>query len=99
MIRDSKIILVFIRFGSRSPLFPECAVPYSYMLAFVTTREKRYDDNMEAMLECVRISHSNTWSKDPMMQLKVTALISPELCVRQMNVPNKRTNVLKSFWT
>lgn len=56
------------------------------MLAFVTTREKRYDDNMEAMLECVRISHSNTWSKDPMMQLKVTALLSPELCVRQINV-------------
>lgn len=57
------------------------------MLAFVTTREKRYDDNMEAMLECVRISHSNTWSKDPMMQLKVTALLSPELCVRPLSVP------------
>lgn len=52
------------------------------MLLFDTTREKRYDDNMEAMLECVRISHSNVWSKDPMMQLKVTALLSPELCVR-----------------
>lgn len=52
------------------------------MLLFDTTREKRYDDNMEAMLECVRISHSNAWSKDPMMQLKVTALLSPELCVR-----------------
>lgn len=51
----------------------------------MTTREKRYDDNMEAMMECVRISHSNTWSRDPMMQLKVTALLSPELCVRQMN--------------
>lgn len=40
---------------------------------------------MRTMLECVRISHSNTWSKDPMMQLKLTALLSPELCVRQMN--------------
>lgn len=48
-----------------------------------TGREKRYDDNMEAMLECVRISHSNAWCKDPMMQLKLTALLSPELCVRQ----------------
>lgn len=37
---------------------------------------------MEAMLECVQISHSNTWSRDPMMQLKVTALLSPELCVK-----------------
>lgn len=53
------------------------------MPLFVTTREKRYDDNMEAMLECVRISHSNAWSEDPMMQLKVTALLNPELCVRQ----------------
>lgn len=51
----------------------------------MTTREKRYDDNMEAMLECVRISHSTICSKDPMMQLKVTALLSPELCVRQTN--------------
>lgn len=45
-------------------------------------REQRYEDNMEAMLECVRMSHSNAWSKDPMMQLKITALLSPELCVR-----------------
>ena len=51
------------------------------MLPFDTPREKRYDDNMDAMLECVRMSHSNAWSKDPMMQLKITALLSPELCV------------------
>uniref|UniRef100_H3DCM6 Proline dehydrogenase n=1 Tax=Tetraodon nigroviridis TaxID=99883 RepID=H3DCM6_TETNG len=69
-------------------LRPMLAVPIeedlgeSNGLVFVTTREKRYDDNMEAMLECVRISHSTICSKDPMMQLKVTALLSPELCVK-----------------
>lgn len=42
---------------------------------------------MEAMLECVRISHNNAWCKDPMMQLKLTALLSPELCVRQHQQP------------
>lgn len=90
---DRKVIVVFIGFSSSSSSFlPECAVPCIDMLAFVTTREKKYDDNMQAMLECVRISHSNTWSKDPMMQLKVTALLNPELCVRQIND-------LKSFWT
>uniref|UniRef100_A0A674P908 Proline dehydrogenase n=1 Tax=Takifugu rubripes TaxID=31033 RepID=A0A674P908_TAKRU len=47
-----------------------------------STGEQRYDNNMRTMLECVRISHSNTWSKDPMMQLKLTALLSPELCVK-----------------
>lgn len=65
-----------------------CSVYATYLLTlccfFNTTREKRYDDNTEAMLECVRISHSNAWSKDPMMQLKVTALLSPELCVRRI---------------
>ncbi|KAG9267398.1 hydroxyproline dehydrogenase [Astyanax mexicanus] len=45
-------------------------------------REQRYDDNLASMLECVRMSHHNTWSKDPMMQLKITALVSPELCVK-----------------
>lgn len=40
---------------------------------------------MDTMLECVRMSHSNAWSKDPMMQLKITALLSPELCVRLPN--------------
>ncbi|KAG7507195.1 hydroxyproline dehydrogenase [Solea senegalensis] len=44
--------------------------------------EKRYEDNMAAMLECVRMSHSNSWSTEPMMQLKVTALISADLCVK-----------------
>ncbi|XP_042363516.1 hydroxyproline dehydrogenase [Plectropomus leopardus] len=62
-------------------LRPMLAVPIEEDLG-ESTGEKRYEDNMEAMLECVRISHNNTWSKDPMMQLKITALISPELCVK-----------------
>ncbi|XP_026170631.1 hydroxyproline dehydrogenase isoform X1 [Mastacembelus armatus] len=62
-------------------LRPMLAVPIEEDLG-ESTGEKRYDDNMEAMLECVRMSHSNAWSKDPMMQLKITALISPELCVK-----------------
>ncbi|XP_074520006.1 hydroxyproline dehydrogenase [Halichoeres trimaculatus] len=62
-------------------LRPMLAVPIEEDLG-ESTGEKRYDDNMEAMLECVRMSHSNTWSKDPMMQLKITALLSPELCVK-----------------
>lgn len=37
---------------------------------------------MDAMLECVKMSHSNSWSAEPMMQLKITALISADLCVR-----------------
>lgn len=61
------------------------------MLFAVTSREKRYDDNMEAVLECVRISHSNAWCKDPMMQLKITALLSPELCVRQRRYCSQRS--------
>lgn len=56
-----------------------------YGLWFIACSEKRYDDNMDIMLECVRMSHSNAWSKDPMMQLKITALLSPELCVRLPN--------------
>lgn len=63
------------------------------MLTFTTSREKRYDDNLEAMLECVRMSHSNTWSKDPMMQLKVTALLSPELCVRLRVIIHPTKNI------
>ncbi|XP_034050554.1 hydroxyproline dehydrogenase [Thalassophryne amazonica] len=66
---------------SRLGLRPMLAVPIEEDLG-ESTGEKRYDDNMEAMLECVRMSHSNAWSKDPMMQLKVTALLSPELCVK-----------------
>ncbi|KAK7919656.1 hypothetical protein WMY93_010940 [Mugilogobius chulae] len=62
-------------------LRPMLAVPIEEDLG-ESTGEKRYQDNMEAMLECVRMSHSNEWSKDPMMQLKVTALLSPELCVK-----------------
>ncbi|KAL4617815.1 putative proline dehydrogenase 2 [Arapaima gigas] len=46
-----------------------------------STGERRYDDNLEAMLECVRLSHSNACA-DPMMQLKITALLSAELCVK-----------------
>ncbi|XP_008300739.1 hydroxyproline dehydrogenase, partial [Stegastes partitus] len=62
-------------------LRPMLAVPIEEDLG-ESTGEKRYDDNMEAMLECVRMSHSNAWCKDPMMQLKITALLSPELCVK-----------------
>uniref|UniRef100_A0A673CJU7 Proline dehydrogenase n=1 Tax=Sphaeramia orbicularis TaxID=375764 RepID=A0A673CJU7_9TELE len=62
-------------------LRPMLAVPIEEDLG-EGTGEKRYDDNMESMLECVRMSHSNAWSKDPMMQLKITALLSPELCVK-----------------
>nr|XP_020481985.1 hydroxyproline dehydrogenase-like [Labrus bergylta] len=62
-------------------LRPMLAVPIEEDLG-ESTGEKRYDDNMKAMLECVRMSHSNAWSKDPMMQLKITALLSPELCVK-----------------
>ncbi|XP_027884930.1 hydroxyproline dehydrogenase isoform X2 [Xiphophorus couchianus] len=62
-------------------LRPMLAVPIEEDLG-ESTGEKRYDYNMAAMLECVRMSHSNAWSKDPMMQLKITALLSPELCVK-----------------
>ncbi|XP_041819241.1 hydroxyproline dehydrogenase [Chelmon rostratus] len=62
-------------------LRPMLAVPIEEDLG-ESTGEKRYDDNLESMLECVRMLHSNAWSKDPMMQLKITALISPELCVK-----------------
>ncbi|XP_036937524.1 hydroxyproline dehydrogenase isoform X2 [Acanthopagrus latus] len=64
---------------SQLGLRPMLAVPIEEDLG-ESTGEKRYDDNMEAMLECVRMSHSNAWSTDPMMQLKITALLSPELC-------------------
>ncbi|CAN9509069.1 unnamed protein product [Ophioblennius macclurei] len=60
---------------------PMLAVPIEEDLG-ESTGEKRYDDNMDSMLECVRMSHSNAWSKEPMMQLKITALISAELCVK-----------------
>ncbi|XP_072524186.1 hydroxyproline dehydrogenase [Salminus brasiliensis] len=62
-------------------LRPMLAVPIEEDLG-ESTGEKRYDDNLASMLECVRMSHRNTWSKDPMMQLKITALVSPELCVK-----------------
>lgn len=62
-------------------LRPMLAVPIEEDLG-ESTGEKRYDDNLDTMLECVRMLQSNAWSKDPMMQLKVTALISPELCVK-----------------
>ncbi|XP_062331396.1 hydroxyproline dehydrogenase [Osmerus eperlanus] len=62
-------------------LRPMLAVPIEEDLG-EGTGELRYDDNLTAMLECVRMSHSNAWSPDPMMQLKITALLSPELCVK-----------------
>ncbi|XP_010892574.1 hydroxyproline dehydrogenase [Esox lucius] len=62
-------------------LRPMLAVPIEEDLG-ESSGEHRYDQNLASMLECVSMSHSNTWSKDPMMQLKITALISPELCVK-----------------
>ncbi|CAG07598.1 unnamed protein product, partial [Tetraodon nigroviridis] len=81
------------------PIEEDLGESNGYRLVFVTTREKRYDDNMEAMLECVRISHSTICSKDPMMQLKVTALLSPELCVRQTNEQMCTSHMTKSFFS
>ncbi|XP_061613067.1 hydroxyproline dehydrogenase isoform X2 [Phyllopteryx taeniolatus] len=66
-------------------LRPMLAVPIEEDLG-ESTGEERYDENVDAMLECVQMSHSNAWSKDPMMQLKVTALLSPELCVKVTKV-------------
>uniref|UniRef100_A0A8C9TBX7 Proline dehydrogenase n=1 Tax=Scleropages formosus TaxID=113540 RepID=A0A8C9TBX7_SCLFO len=60
-----------------------------------STGERRYDDNLEAMLECVRISHSNACA-DPMMQLKITALLSPELCVSLSHI-HSGPSLLQSF--
>ncbi|XP_051959109.1 hydroxyproline dehydrogenase [Xyrauchen texanus] len=62
-------------------LHPMLAIPIEEDLG-ESTGERRYDDNLAAMLECVHISHSNGWSKNPMMQLKITALVNPELCVK-----------------
>ncbi|XP_061667133.1 hydroxyproline dehydrogenase [Syngnathoides biaculeatus] len=70
-------------------LRPMLAVPIEEDLG-ESTGEERYNENMEAMMECVQMSHSNAWSKDPMMQLKVTALLSPELCVKLTKVISKR---------
>lgn len=70
-------------------LRPMLAVPIEEDLG-ESTGEKRYDNNMDAMLECVRMSHSNAWSKDPMMQLKITALLSPELCVKITTLLSKQ---------
>uniref|UniRef100_A0A672NUK7 Proline dehydrogenase n=1 Tax=Sinocyclocheilus grahami TaxID=75366 RepID=A0A672NUK7_SINGR len=61
-------------------LHPMLAVPIEEDLG-ESTGECRYEDNLAAMLECVHMSHSKGWSKNPMMQLKITALVSPELCV------------------
>uniref|UniRef100_UPI003AAEC74D hydroxyproline dehydrogenase n=1 Tax=Centroberyx gerrardi TaxID=166262 RepID=UPI003AAEC74D len=77
---ESEISLSMEKMSSLG-LRPMLAVPIEEDLG-EGTGEKRYDDNMAAMLECVRMSHSNAWSKDPMMQLKITALLNPELCVK-----------------
>ncbi|KAG7492222.1 hypothetical protein MATL_G00011490 [Megalops atlanticus] len=76
-----KEIAVAMEKMSSLGLRPMLAVPIEEDVG-ESTGENRYNDNLEAMLECVRISHSNTWTTDPMMQLKVTALMSPELCVK-----------------
>ncbi|XP_051770108.1 hydroxyproline dehydrogenase [Ctenopharyngodon idella] len=62
-------------------LHPMLAVPIEEDLG-ESIGEQRYEDNLAAMLECVHMSHINGWSKNPMMQLKITALVSPELCVK-----------------
>ncbi|XP_051530945.1 hydroxyproline dehydrogenase [Myxocyprinus asiaticus] len=62
-------------------LHPMLAVPIEEDLG-ESSGERRYEDNLATMLECVHMSHSNGWSKNPMMQLKITALVSPELCVK-----------------
>ncbi|XP_069044501.1 hydroxyproline dehydrogenase [Lepisosteus oculatus] len=61
---------------------PMLAVPIEEDVGETRPGEGRYDDNLAAMLECIRISHGNPWSADPMMQLKVTALLSAELCTK-----------------
>ncbi|TSK14502.1 Hydroxyproline dehydrogenase [Bagarius yarrelli] len=70
-------------------LRPMLAVPIEEDLG-ESAGEKRYDDNLAVMLECVRMSHSNNWSKEPMMQLKITALVSPELCVKLTSLTNQQ---------
>ncbi|KAA0725446.1 Hydroxyproline dehydrogenase [Triplophysa tibetana] len=62
-------------------LRPMLAVPIEEDLG-ESTGERRYEDNLVAMLECIHMSHNKGWSKNPMMQLKITALLSPELCVK-----------------
>ncbi|KAK7123123.1 hypothetical protein R3I94_020041 [Phoxinus phoxinus] len=62
-------------------LHPMLAVPIEEDLG-ESTGEQRYEDNLAAMLDCVLMSYVNGWSKNPMMQLKITALVSPELCVK-----------------
>ncbi|KAJ7984478.1 hypothetical protein DPEC_G00355240 [Dallia pectoralis] len=66
-------------------LRPMLAVPIEEDLG-ESSGERQYDQNLASMLECVNMSHSNAWSKDPMMQLKITALISPELCVKLTSI-------------
>ncbi|XP_073684815.1 hydroxyproline dehydrogenase [Garra rufa] len=62
-------------------LHPMLAVPIEEDLG-ESTGERRYEDNLVSMLECVHMSHIKGWSKNPMMQLKITALVSPELCAK-----------------
>ncbi|XP_056433073.1 hydroxyproline dehydrogenase isoform X2 [Gadus chalcogrammus] len=73
-------------------LRPMLAVPLEEDLG-ESTGEQRYEENMASMLECVRLSHSNTWTTDPMMQLKITALLSPELCVKLTELLKHQTSV------
>uniref|UniRef100_A0A4W4GNC4 Proline dehydrogenase n=1 Tax=Electrophorus electricus TaxID=8005 RepID=A0A4W4GNC4_ELEEL len=77
-------------------LRPMLAVPIEEDLG-ESTGEQRYDDNLASMLECVRMSHSNSWSKDPMMQLKITALVSPELCVKLTSLMKEQKYDLNFF--
>lgn len=49
---------------------------------FVLTREGWYDENARSMLTCLDLSVGG--AANPMMQLKVTALMAAELCVSTM---------------
>ncbi|KAG2463500.1 TBX6 factor, partial [Polypterus senegalus] len=61
---------------------PMLAVPIEEDLGEMKTGEPWYNQNLETMLECVKISHSGSKVTYPMMQLKVTALLSAELCTK-----------------
>lgn len=61
---------------------PMLAVPIEEDLGENREGEQQYDENLATMLDCVRISKSGTKTTSPMMQLKVTALLSAELCKR-----------------
>lgn len=72
-----------------SAVLSDCVVS-GLIKAIFCDRERRYDENLEAMLQCVRLSHSKACA-DPKMQLKITALLSPELCVSHTSTHGQGT--------